>query len=48
MLIILRFRVVVREKHWCTVVGKEQSLLPVYIRQHYCDPQEALNNLLVH
>lgn len=26
---------------WCTVVGLLQTLLPLYIRQHYCDPDEA-------
>lgn len=30
-----------REQHWCTVVGTEQALLPAYIRQHYCDPDES-------
>lgn len=27
--------------HWCTKVGQVQLLLPAYIRQHYCDPEES-------
>ncbi|HGF1595810.1 TPA: hypothetical protein ACF9NF_002046 [Legionella pneumophila] len=30
-----------REKHWCTVVGLAQTLIPAHIRHHYCDPDEA-------
>lgn len=26
---------------WCTVIGLLQTLLPLYIRQHYCAPEEA-------
>lgn len=26
------------KRHWCQVVGKEQSMLPMHVRQHYCDP----------
>ena len=33
-----------RESHWCTVVGLAQTLLPAYIRQHYCDPEESFEN----
>lgn len=29
------------QEFWCTVVGLLQTLLPLYIRQHYCDPDEA-------
>lgn len=28
---------------WSKGVGKEQLLLPVNIRQHYCDPEESFN-----
>jgi hypothetical protein len=30
-----------RQDHWCTKVGQVQLLLPAYIRQHYCDPEES-------
>ncbi|MCL9685561.1 hypothetical protein [Legionella maioricensis] len=29
------------KEYWRTVVGKEQSLLPAHVRQHYCDPDES-------
>jgi hypothetical protein len=33
-----------REKHWCTIVGLAQTLIPAHIRHHYCDPEEAFWN----
>jgi hypothetical protein len=33
-----------REKHWCTVVGLAQTLIPAHIRHHYCDPGEGFGN----
>jgi hypothetical protein len=30
-----------RKKHWCTVVGLAQTVLPAHIRHHYCDPEES-------
>ncbi|MCL9683145.1 hypothetical protein [Legionella maioricensis] len=30
-----------RRAHWCKVIGKEQRMLPMNVRQHYCDPDES-------
>jgi hypothetical protein len=32
-----------RKKHWCTVVGKLQVLLPAHVRQEYCHPRRSFN-----
>lgn len=31
------------KKHWCTLVGKEQTRLPVHVWNHYCDPDESFD-----